>query len=262
MSNDLLIDSREGVTTITFNRPDQRNALDYNGWVRLRQIANDLSSDCYTKVVVLTGYGDRAFSSGADIKDFSAHRNNSKSAKEYAVAFDGAMDAVASIRKPTISLIKGFCIGGGCELSLATDIRIAAENAKFGIPVARLGILVGYKEMRRLVNLVGPGNASYILLSGRILDAKTAVRMGLVNSVVSISETDRTVYDLAKEMSKLAPLSHSGHKKIMGTVLNNPSLNKMTENEEHLPFSVFDSNDFAEGRRAFLEDTDPIFKGD
>ncbi|MCH7801304.1 MAG: enoyl-CoA hydratase/isomerase family protein, partial [Chloroflexi bacterium] len=162
MSDDILLDIQGGIATVTFNRPGQRNAIDYHGWLELRRIAIDLDDDDQVKVVVFTGAGDQAFSAGADIKDFERYRNNSTKAKMYSEAFDGAMDAIESTSKPTISLIKGFCVGGGCEMSTATDIRIASDTSRFGIPVARLGILVGYREMRRLVRLVGPGNASYI----------------------------------------------------------------------------------------------------
>ena len=109
--------------------------------LELRRIAVELENDSDVKVVVFTGAGDAAFSAGADIKDFESYRNNSTMAKVYSEAFDGAMDAIEAISKPTISLIRGFCVGGGCELSTATDIRIAADNSRFGIPVARLGIL-------------------------------------------------------------------------------------------------------------------------
>ena len=110
-------------------------------------------------------------------------------------------------------------MGGGCEMSMACDIRIAADNSRFGIPVARLGILVGYREMRRLINLVGPGNASYILLSARLLDSAEALRVGLVNQVVPLAEIDDCVYDLAREMVPLAPLSQARHKLIRQIVL-------------------------------------------
>jgi enoyl-CoA hydratase/carnithine racemase len=171
------------------------------------------------------------------------------------------MDAVEGMSKPTISLIRGFCVGGGCELSTATDIRIAADNSRFGIPVARLSILVGYREARRLVQLVGPGNASYILLSARLIDAHEAFRMGLITKVLPLDEVHEYAYGLAKEMTPLAPLSHMRHKQILQTVLDNPGLRGLTPEEEHLPFSNFDSEDFQEGRAAFIGRRDPQFKG-
>lgn len=261
MSDDILLDIQDGIATVTFNRPDQRNAVDYHGWLELRRIAIDLDGDDQVKVVVFTGAGDRAFSAGADIKDFESYRDNSTKAKMYSEAFDGAMDAIESTSKPTISLIKGFCVGGGCEMSTATDIRIAADNSRFGIPVARLGILVGYREMRRLVRLVGPGNSSYILLSARLIDADEAFRIGLVTKVLPLDDVQEYAYNLAKEMTSLAPLSQMRHKQILQTVLDNPGLKNLTPEEEHLPFANFDSEDFQEGRSAFIERRDPQFKG-
>ena len=261
MESDILVAQQSGVTTITFNRPNQRNAIGYEGWTQLRRILADVEEDDDARVVVLTGAGDEAFSAGADIKDFDRYRSDSKGARKYSAAFDGALDALEALSKPTICLIKGYCVGGGCELTMAADIRIAADNSRFGIPVARLGLLVGYGEMRRLVNLVGTGNTTYILLSGRMLDASEALRIGLVNSVVPLDEIEEHTRLLAEEMVPLAPLSQSRHKQILQTVLRNPSLTGLTPEEEELPFTNFDSEDFHEGRRAFVERRKPRFKG-
>ena len=261
MTQDILVSTDNGIATVTFNRPRQRNAIDYHGWLELRRIALDLEADPNVKVVVFTGAGDAAFSAGADIKDFENYRNNSEKALLYSEAFDGALDAIEAISRPTISLIKGFCVGGGCELSTATDIRIAADNSRFGIPVARLGILVGYREMRRLIRLVGPGNASYILLSARLIDAGEAHRIGLVTQTATLDDVDDAAYSLAREMVPLAPLSQARHKRILQTVLENPALESLTEEEERLPFTNFDSEDFHEGRAAFVERRAPKFQG-
>ena len=261
MTKDILTVIENGIATVTFNRPRQRNAIDYHGWLELRRIALDLEADTNVKVVVFTGAGDAAFSAGADIKDFENYRNNSEKALLYSEAFDGALDAIEAISRPTISLIKGFCVGGGCELSTATDIRIAADNSRFGIPVARLGILVGYREMRRLIRLVGPGNASYILLSARLIDSEEAHRVGLVTQTAALDDVDEVAYSLAREMVPLAPLSQARHKRILQTVLENPALESLTEEEERLPFTNFDSEDFHEGRAAFVERRAPKFQG-
>ena len=261
MSIPVTVTIDDGIATVTFDRPEQRNAIDYRGWQELRTIAETLGEADDVSVVVFTGAGDEAFSAGADIKDFELRRNSSAAARTYAEAFDGALDAIEAIPKPTLSLIKGVCVGGGAELAMATDIRISADNSRFGIPVARLGILVGYREMRRLVDLVGPGNASYLLLSGRLIDAAEAQRIGLVNTVVSLSEVEGYANELARKMAALAPLSHRRHKQILRTVLENPSLEGLDPEEERLPFANFDSDDFHEGQRAFIERRTPKFKG-
>ena len=261
MTTDILFERRDGVSTVTFNRPERRNAITYEGWQLLSRIAQEVASDDGIRVVVFTGSGELAFSAGADIADFDRYRHDDASAKEYAAAFDGALDTVASIPKPTISLIRGFCIGGGCELSMATDMRIAASGSRFAIPVAKLNILIGYKEMRRLVRLVGPGHANYILMSGRQIDAEEALRIGLVDRVVPDDEIAEYVYGLAREMAPLAPLSQRRHKQIMQIVLDNPGLEDLSPEQDDLPFANFDSADFIEGRRAFLERRPPRFQG-
>ena len=259
--NDILVERDGSVVTVIFNRPTQRNAISYAGWLELQRIAIELERDDSVRVVVFTGAGDRAFSAGADIKDFEQYRINSQIAKVYAAAFDGAMDAVEAMSKPTISMIRGFCVGGGCEFSMATDIRIASDDSRFGIPIARLGILVGYGEMRRLVQLVGPGNASYILLSGRLIDAREAYRIGLITTLLGADELRDYTYTLAREMAELAPLSHKRNKRIRDITLRNPSGVGLSQEEEDLPFTNFDSADFHEGRAAFIERRAPVFKG-
>ena len=261
MTGDIGLEMQDGIATVTFNRPEQRNAIDYRGWLELGRIAAELAADSTVTVVVFTGKGDEAFSAGADIKDFDTHRRDSTTAKEYAAAFDGALDAIESLPIPTICCIKGYCVGGGCELAMAADLRVAADNSRFGVPVARLGILVGYSEMRRLVNLVGPAHASYILLTGRLIDATEALRVGLINEVVPTKEIDDYVQDMAREVGGLAPLSHRRHKTIIQAVLRDPTLEGLTAEEKHLPFTNFDSEDFQEGRRAFIEHRPPRFTG-
>ncbi len=261
MSQDILVAREDGIASVTLNRPRRRNAVSYDGWLELKRVFTELDRDPDVRVVVITGAGDEAFSAGADIKDFDRHRADSAQARTYADAFDGAMDALEQVSKPTICLIKGFCVGGGCELSTAADLRITADNARFGVPVAKLGILVGYREMRRLVNLVGPGSASYILMSARLIGPDEALRIGLVNRVLPLADVDEYVHDLAREMAALAPLSQSRHKRILRSVLRSPSLQGFTAEEEALPFTNFDSRDFQEGRRAFVERRPPNFEG-
>ncbi len=259
--SEYLIEVSDRIATVTLNRPHRRNAMDYEGWLALQRTAETLAERDDVRVVVLTGAGDEAFSAGADIADFERHRNDSKQGAVYAEAFDGGIDAVEALPQPTLCLIKGACVGGGCELSLATDIRITADNAHFGIPAAKLGILIGYGEMDRLVSLVGRGNASDLLLTGRLVGPDEALRMGLVNEVAPLADVDERVYSLASEIAALAPLSHRRHKQIMRTVLPGGSPEGLTEEELLLPYTNFDSEDFREGRQAFKERRPPNFEG-
>ena len=230
-------------------------------WGLLRDAALRLGADESVRVVVLTGAGEKAFSAGADIKDFPAHRSNSDLARAYADAFEGALDAVEQMPKPVICMIRGICVGGGCELSMAADLRIAATGSTFGVPVAKIGVLVGYNEMRRLLHLVGPGHAANLLLTARRIDEQEALRIGLLTEVVPADELVEHTYGLAREMATYAPLTQSGHKRIVRTVLANPSLTALTDEERELPLSIFDTEDGQEGYRAFMEKRPPRFQG-
>ena len=166
---------------------------------------------------------------------------------------------LTDLETPTISMIQGFAAGGGCEIAVATDLRIAAAGSKLGIPVARLGITIGHREMRGLIDLVGKGNALYVLLSGRLLNAEEALRIGLVNQVVSPDQLQSYTYQLAEEIANLAPLSHAVNKRTLNQVLSKASLADLTPEEADLPLTQFDTRDYQEGYHAFLEKRRPHF---
>lgn len=262
MSDNILLDRRPPVATITINRPDQRNAISFQMWGELSQILTDLDANKAIRAVVITGAGNDAFSAGADIQDFEQYRSNSISGREYNKAVDGLLAILTKLETPTISMIQGFAAGGGCEIAVATDLRIAATNSKLGIPVARLGITIGHREMRGLTDLVGKGNALYILLSGRLLDAEEALRIGLVNQVVPPDQLQAYTFQLAKEIANLAPLSHAVNKRTLNQVLSKASLADLTPEEADLPLTQFDTRDYLEGYRAFLEKRRPHFIGE
>ena len=213
------------------------------------------------RAVVVTGAGDRAFSAGADIADFDEHRADGAKAKAYNEAVDKVLAKLADMRTPTISMIRGFAVGGGCELAVATDLRVASEDSRFGIPAARLGITIGHQEMQGLVNLVGKGAALYILLSARLLDAQEALRVGLVNQVLPVEELHEYTYKLANDIAALAPLSHAVNKLTLRQVQAKPNLADLTPEESALPLGQFETQDYVEGYRAFLEKRAPRFTG-
>ena len=262
MSEDVLLNRQPPCATVTLNRPDQRNAISFSMWGELGEVLADLDADREIRAVVITGAGKEAFSAGADIRDFEEHRSDSHKGRRYNDAVNNVLSTLHEMTTPTISMIQGFAVGGGCELAIATDLRIAAGGSRFGIPTARLGISVGHVEMRGLVDLVGKGNAMYILLSARLLDAEEALRIGLVNQVVPREELETYTYRLAEEIAGLAPLSHSVNKLTMSQVLAKPSLADLTPEEADLPLNQFDTVDYREGYRAFLEKRRPSFIGE
>jgi enoyl-CoA hydratase/carnithine racemase len=261
MSEAILLERQAPIATITINRPAQRNAMSLAMWGELAGLLADLDADPEVRAIVITGAGDEAFSAGADIRDFQEHRSDSAKGRTYNDAVNGLLTTLHDMETPTISMIRGFCVGGGCELAIATDLRIAAAGSRFGIPVARLGITIGHLEMRGLLDQVGRGNALYILYSGRLLEAQEALRIGLVNQVVPPQELRACTYQLAQEIAALAPLSHAVNKRTLNQVQAKPSLEALTPEEAGLPLSQFDTRDYQEGWRAFLEKRQPRFVG-
>ena len=257
----ILLRREAAIATVTINRPAQRNAISFAMWGQLTELMRQLDSDREIRCVVIAGAGDEAFSAGADISDFEQYRSDSERGRVYNRAVDGLLQTVAEMGTPVISMIGGFAAGGGCELAVATDLRIAAEGSRLGIPVARLGITIGHREMYGLVNLVGKGNALYILLSGRLLGTDEALRIGLVNQVVPPDQLAEVTYKLAADIAALAPLSHAVNKQTLNQVLAKPSLD-LTPDEANLPLTQFDTRDYQEGYRAFLEKRRPEFIGE
>ncbi len=262
LNDHIIVETKAPVTTVTFNRPSQRNAISFDMWRQFSEIMKKLDADRSVRAVVVTGAGDEAFSAGADIQDFDEHRSDSTKGRGYNDVVNGALQTLSEMATPTISMIRGFAVGGGCELAVATDLRIASDDSLMGIPVGKLGISIGHREMRGLVNLVGKGNAMYILLSARLLDAQESLRIGLVNQVVPAADLHDYTYKLAGDIASLAPLSHAVNKLTMIQVQNKPSLEGLTKEEADLPLTQFDTKDYLEGYKAFLEKRRPNFIGE
>jgi enoyl-CoA hydratase/carnithine racemase len=258
MAAGILVGRDGAIARVTLNQPARLNAINNAMWQRLGEVFVELDADPALRCVVLTGAGDRAFSVGADISEFEANRSTVEKARAYAARTHGAMSRIAACRHPVVARIGGLCVGGGLELALTADLRIAAESARFGIPVKRLGLVVAYPELEPLIQLVGPANALEILLEGRIFAAGEAQRMGLINRVVPDAELDAETEATVARIAEGAPLVARWHKKFTRRLLQPEPL---SPNELDESFACFGTEDFRTGYRAFLAKTGPEFEG-
>ncbi len=259
-SGKMLASVRDGVGLITFNQPEKRNAMSVEMWDGLTSILEAWENDPEVRVVVLTGAGEKAFVSGADISQFEKSRSNADAQKEYDKLTSAGRAKLTGYAKPVIARIQGFCLGGGLGIAMGADLRIAGESSTFGIPAAKLGIAYGWDMVRRLISLVGHAHARMILFTGERIPAREAERIGLVNQVVADAELDATVDRMARTMAANAPLSIKGMKFILGQALRDPADRDM-DGVQQAVSTCFDSADYTEGRTAFMEKRKPQFQG-
>lgn len=248
----------DDIATVVLNRPDRLNALDRSMWAGLRDAFAELSADDTLRCIVLRGAGDKAFAAGADISEFERERADSAQAAEYGRLIDDAMQTVGTCRHPTVAMIHGACVGGGLEVASQCDLRICGASSRFGVPVARLGLVMGYGELKGLIDLVGRATALEILLEGRVFDAGEAQAKGLVTRVVPDERVEAEAYATARRIAGLAPLVHRWHKAFARRLADPRPLSE-PENAEG--FACFDTEDFRIGYRAFLDKQKPAFKG-
>lgn len=258
MSGNVTFSKNGAIATVVIENKGRLNALSLPMWRQLRAAFEELSHDRdQTRCIVLRGAGE-AFAAGADIAEFERERYDIPSARAYGKAIHPALVAVSECPHPVISMIHGPCVGGGLEIASRTDIRIAGECARFGVPVNRLGLVVAYAELKGLVDIVGPAVALEMLLEGKLVTAKEAATMRLVNRVVKDDKLEEEVYDTAKRISQGAPLAARWHKKFVRRLMQPKPLR---EDEIDESFDCFGTEDFRTGYRAFLEKQKPEFKG-
>jgi len=260
-STEKLIARKEGaVGWLIFNHPERRNALTVDMWQGIPDIVERFESDREIRVMVVTGAGDKAFVSGADISQFESQRSNQAADERYSRFTEAAMTALERFSKPSIAMIRGFCIGGGLAVALSCDLRIAADDGRFGIPAARLGLGYGFEGIRKLVGVVGPAYAREILFTARQFDAEEALRMGLVNTVVGSADLESSARAYAEQIANNAPLTVRASKLAIREAMKDAEKRNHAALEAAIA-ACFESDDFKEGRRAFLEKRRPRFEG-
>ncbi len=254
----LLAEKREGIVWVTVNRPEKRNALNQRVMEELDSCFREIASDAEARVAILTGAGDKAFVAGADIGELAVQ--SPISGRETSIRGQRTLDLIENLGKPVIAAVNGYALGGGCELAMACTLRIASENAMFGQPEVKLGIIPGYAGTQRLRRLVGEGKALELILTGEAINAQEAFRIGLVNQAVPANELKPAAEALARKILSNAPLAI---KFALEAVRHGADLSH--SDGEFLEAALFGAccatEDMKEGTRAFLEKREAKFAG-
>ena len=246
---------------IVFNQPEKRNAVSQEMWELMPGYAHELATDEAIRVVVLRGAGDRAFVAGADISQFKDRRRNMADEEEYRRISGRGQESLGTLTKPLLAMIHGYCVGGGVGIAVACDIRIAADDASFGIPAARLGLGYHYHGMEKLMKLIGPAYTKEIFFTARTdFTAADALRMGLVNQVVPKAELEAFTRSYAERMARNAPLTLRSAKATVEQLLRPPADRDLALLDK-LMADCFNSQDYQEGVKAFSEKRRPQFQG-
>ena len=249
-----------GIGWIIFNNPAKRNAMSMDMYLAMREALEDYAQDPAVRVVILKGAGDKAFVSGADISEFKEKRATAESTGIYNAASERAAQALRECPKPTIAMIRGFCMGGGMGTAVNCDIRIASDDSRFGVPAAKLGVGYRYERLKQLEALVGPSFTMEIFYTGRQFTAQEALTMGLINRMLPVAELETYVHDYANTIAGNAPLTISAVKQSVVEMGKDESkrdvarCNKMVD-------ACFASKDYIEGRDAFMEKRKAVFQG-
>jgi enoyl-CoA hydratase len=251
--------TRDGpIATVVLNRPEKLNAISVAMSRRLREIMEACDQNETLRCVVLRGAGGRAFSVGADIAEFEATRSSAAKAREYARVGNPAFQSVRACRHPVVALVEGLCVGGGFGLAALCDIKVCGESSRFGVPIKRLGLVESHEELEAMVRAIGAGPTLEILLTGDLIDAQAALRIGFVNRVMPDDRVEEETYAIARKISDGAPLAARWHKRfVYDLVARRP----LTAEERDVAYHCFDTEDFQIGYRAFLAKTTPRFVG-
>jgi enoyl-CoA hydratase len=256
----ILLSIDDGIGLITFNNPEKRNAMSIEMWQGLVSALVELREDPDVRVVIMAGAGDRAFVSGADVSQFEQTLHSAEASEEYSRRSAGQGAILAEYPKPTIACIRGFCLGGGLQVALLADIRIAGDSSEFGFPAAKLGLAYRFNDLNRLVSLVGPSWAKLLMYTGMRIDSAEALRIGIIDRVVPDADLWDATTEIARTISGNAPLAIEAAKITITQVLKDPGMRDMDAIKE-IAAACMDSDDFREGRQAFMEKRKPHFTG-
>ncbi len=245
---------------IQFNNPARHNALSVDMWEAVPALLDVASHDDRVRLVVFSGAGEKSFVSGADITQFEDQRAAKEAVDRYEKMAEECLQSIANFVKPTLACIQGYCIGGGVNVAISCDIRIASSNSVFSIPAARLGLGYRYSAMKNLVDLIGPGNAKDLFFSARKIDANEARFLGLISRICEPADLPALLKEYADALAANAPITIAAAKAITAEILK-PSPELDMAKCQALIRGCFESADYAEGRKAFMEKRKPVFVG-
>jgi len=258
---DKMLSRREGrVGYVIFNNPERHNAVSLDMWEAAGEMLDEFRNDSGIHAVVVTGAGGKAFVSGADISRFEKERSSEEAVARYNSVVEKSYAAFYEFPKPTIAMIRGYCIGGGMGLATCCDLRICTEGSKFAVPAAKLGLGYAYPGLKRLVDVVGPSFAMEIFYTARQFTAAEAAGMGLVNRVVADGELEQYVKDYAETIAGNAPLTIKAVKVVVSEMMKDESRRDLKKAQAAVD-ACFKSRDYEEGRKAFMEKRKPVFTG-
>ncbi|MDO9403981.1 MAG: enoyl-CoA hydratase-related protein [Polaromonas sp.] len=258
MTGQIRIDQAGPLATVWIDNTGKRNAINQQMWTDIGDAFEKFSASDSLRCIIIRGAGSDSFGSGADIEEFPHTRSNREQATHFARHVHRAMHQVRDCPIPVLAAIRGVCVGGGLELAAVCDMRIATEDSRFGVPIARLGATLAYAELEGLMNLVGASVALELLLEGRIFGAQEALAKGLVGRLLPDADFEIEVAATAQRICKGAPMSARAHKKFVAR-LRNPA--PLTVDEVAEGLACFDTEDYRIGYRTFLDKTEPVFVG-
>ncbi len=261
ISTDKILGAKKGaIGTLTFNYPEKHNAMSPEMSQAAAAVIDDFAGDPAVRVIVLRGAGSKAFVSGGDISKYENNRSTPEQLAAYNKMSVGFRTSLRGVGKPTIAMIRGWCLGGGLAIALNCDMRICSEDAQFGVPAARLGIGYGAESLGQLIELVGPSVAKEILFTARRYTAHEAHRIGLVNHVLQAGMLEAFVTQYAETMANNAPLSIVSAKRVIDEYVKDPNKRDQALADKAVA-DCFASQDYVEGRRAFMEKRKPVWTG-